>query len=67
MAYYTYNGCLQYGSVPFADAVIGHRQSQRPVPKVFPLFTRCEWLVVNRNVAKRAPLLQYATLYLFLF
>jgi len=24
--------------------------------RVFPLFTRCEWFVVNRNVIKRVPL-----------
>jgi len=29
--------------------------SQQPVPRGFPLFKRCEWLVVNRIVVKRIP------------
>jgi len=32
---------------------IDHSHSQQPVPRGFPLFKRCEWLVVNRDVAKR--------------
>jgi len=43
------------GSVPFAHIAIDHNHSQQPVPKDFPLFKRCEWLVVNCNVDKRAP------------
>jgi len=35
---------------PFAVA-IDHSQSQQPVPRDFPLFRRCEWLMGNRNVA----------------
>jgi len=34
---------------------IGHHQSQRPVPRGFPPFKRCEWLVFNRFVSKRRP------------
>jgi len=32
---------------------IGHHQPQRPVPRGFPLFKHCEWLVFNRFVSKR--------------
>jgi len=39
------------GSVPFAHVAIDHSHSQQPVPKGFSLFKRCEWLVVNYNVA----------------
>jgi len=53
------DGCLQYENVPFAHAMIGHRQSQWSVSRVFPLFTRCEWLMINHNVAKRTPLCAY--------
>jgi len=34
---------------------IGHHQPQRPVPRGFPLFKRCEWLVSNRFVSKWRP------------
>jgi len=44
------------GNVPFAHVAIGHSHLQQPVPRGFPLFKRCEWLVVNCNVGKRAPL-----------
>jgi len=44
------------GSVPFAHVAIDHSHSQQPVPTDFPLFKRCEWLVINCNVGKRAPL-----------
>jgi len=40
-------------SIPFA---IDHRHSQQPVPRGFPLFKRCEWVVIKCNVGKRAPL-----------
>jgi len=40
------------GSVPFGHGSIGHHQPQRPVPRSFPLFKRCEWLVSNRFVSK---------------
>jgi len=39
---------------PFGHGSIGH-QPQRPVPRSFPLFKRCEWLVSNRFVSKRRP------------
>jgi len=42
--------------VPFAHVAIDHSHSQQPVPRGFPLFKRCEWLVLNCNVAKRASL-----------
>jgi len=48
---------IKYGSISFAHVAIDHNHSQQPVPKNFPLFKRCEWLVVNCNVSKRAPLL----------
>jgi len=44
------------GSIPFAYVAIDHSHSQQPVSRGFPLFKRCEWLVVNCNVGKRAPL-----------
>jgi len=44
------------GSVPFAHIAIDHSHSQQPVPRGFPLFKHCKWLVVNYNVSKRAPL-----------
>jgi len=44
------------GNVPFAHVAIDYNHSQQPVPKGFPVFKRCEWLVVNCNVGKRAPL-----------
>jgi len=34
-----------FGSVPFAHVAIDHSRSQQPVPRGFPLFKRCEWLV----------------------
>jgi len=37
------------GSVPFRHSSIGHNQSQRPVPRGFPLFKRYEWLVSKRR------------------
>jgi len=40
-------------SVSFAHVAIDHSHSQRPVPRGFPLFKRCEWLINNCNVAKR--------------
>jgi len=40
-----------FGSVPFTYVAIDHSYSRG-----FPLFKRCEWLVVNCNVGKRAPL-----------
>jgi len=43
---------LIHRNVPFAH-VIDHSHSQ-PVPRSFPLFKRCEWLVINCNVGKRA-------------
>jgi len=46
----------QYGSVPFAHIAINHSHLQQSVPRGFPLFKHCEWLVVNCNVGKRAPL-----------
>jgi len=51
---------------PVCYVVIGHSHSQQPVPRSFPLFKRCEWLVVNCNVGKRALLMNYIfnTLYL---
>jgi len=45
------------GSVPFAHVAINHSHSQQPVPRGFPLFKRYEWLVVNCNVGKRAPMI----------
>jgi len=33
---------------------IDHSHSQQPMPRSFLLFKRCEWLVVNCNVGKRA-------------
>jgi len=43
------------GERPFGHGSIGHHQPQRPVPRSFPLFKRCEWLVSNRFVSKRRP------------
>jgi len=44
-------------SVPFAYVAIDHSDwSQQPVPRDFPLFKCYEWLVVNCNVGKWAPL-----------
>jgi len=43
-------------SVPFTHVAIDRSHTQQPVPRGFPLFKRCEWLVVNCNVGKRAPL-----------
>jgi len=37
------------------NVVIDHSHSQRPVPRDFPLFKRCKWLVGNCNVAKWVP------------
>jgi len=37
------------GNVPFDHS---HSQ-QQPVHRGFPLFKHCEWLVVNRDVAKQ--------------
>jgi len=48
-----------FGSVPFAHVAIDHSQSQQPVPRGFPLFKCCEWLVVNCNVDKRASLIYF--------
>jgi len=41
------------GSVSFAHVAT---DSQQPVPRGFPLFKRCKWLVVNCNVGQRVPL-----------
>jgi len=35
---------------------LAHSHSQQPVPRGFPLFKRCEWLVIDRNVIKRTSL-----------
>jgi len=43
------------GSIPIDHVSIGHHPPQRPVPRGFPLFKRCEWLVSNRFVSKRRP------------
>jgi len=43
------------GSASFDHGPIDHSHSQQPVPRGFPLFKRCEWLVVNRTVVKRNP------------
>jgi len=48
---------LLWGASTFAHVAIDHSHSQQPVPRGFPLFKRCEWLVVNCNVDKQAPLL----------
>jgi len=45
------------GWPPFGHSSIRH-QPQRPVPRGFPLFKRCECLVVNCNVGKQAPLVK---------
>jgi len=47
---------LLNGSVPFGHGSIGHHQPQRPVPRSFPLFKRCEWLFVSK---RRPPLLNH--------
>jgi len=44
------------GIVPFAHVAIDHSHSQQPVPKGFPLFKRCEWLMVNCNLDKGVPI-----------
>jgi len=31
----------------FGHGSTGHHQPQRPVPRNFPLFKRCEWLVID--------------------
>jgi len=33
------------GRGSFGHGSIGHHQPQQPVPRGFPLFKRCEWLV----------------------
>jgi len=38
-----------FGSVPFAHVTIDHSHSQQLMPRDFPLFKCCEWLV-NCNV-----------------
>jgi len=35
-------------SAPFDHSLIDHSHSQQLVSRGFPLFKRCEWLVVNR-------------------
>jgi len=35
--------------------LIDHRHSQQPVSRGFPLFKRCEWLMIKRTVVKRIP------------
>jgi len=40
------------GASHLTTVPIDHSHSQQPVPRGFPLFKRCEWLVVNRDVAK---------------
>jgi len=45
--------CVLAGSVPFDYVPINHSHSQQPVFKSFPLFKRCKWLVINRDVVKR--------------
>jgi len=52
-----------YGSVPFAHVAINHNHSQQPMPRGFPLFKRCEWLVVNCNVGKWAPFKNYVNVW----
>jgi len=47
------------GSAPFDHGPIDHNHSQQPVPKGFPLFKRCEWLVINRTVVKWIPPIYY--------
>jgi len=44
-----------------AHVAIDHSHSQQPMPRGFSLFKRCEWLVDNRNVGKRASLSQRST------
>jgi len=36
-------------NAPFDHGPIDHSHSQQPVPRGFPLFKRCEWLVVKWN------------------
>jgi len=51
------NACIRLvGERPFAYVAIDHNHSQQSVPRGFPLFKRCEWLMINCNVGKRAPL-----------
>jgi len=40
-------------SVPFAHIAIDHSHSQQPVPRGFPLFKRCEWLMRIATWANR--------------
>jgi len=44
--------CMEHnGNVPFAHVATDQSYSQQPVlPRDFPLFKYCEWLVVNYNV-----------------
>jgi len=51
----TYSYGVVMGRDSFGYGSIGHHQPQRPVPRGFPLFKRCEWLVFNRFVSKRRP------------
>jgi len=44
------------GNIPIDHVSIGHHQPQRSVPRGFPLFKHCEWLIVNCNLGKRTPL-----------
>jgi len=39
---------------------IDHNYSQQPVPRDFPLFKRCEWLMINQDVIKRTSSLERA-------
>jgi len=46
---------------------IDHSHSQQPVPRDFPLFKSCEWLI-NCNVGKWAPLVRNpSVLHFFIF
>jgi len=44
---------VYHGRGSFGHGSIGHHQPQRPVPRDFLLFKRCEWLVFNRFTSKR--------------
>jgi len=41
------------GAFRLTTVPIDHSQSQQSVLRGFPLFKRCEWLVVNRDVVKQ--------------
>jgi len=46
-------GEVAMGASRLTTVPIDHSHSQQPVPRGFPLFKRCKWLVVNRDVAKQ--------------